>query len=275
MTSKGVLFFAFNNDEINYAKIANFASKRVKKNLNCDITVVTNSPDDFKNSLYVDNVIVDDVKSPYKKIFHNGNKDSKKLEWINISRYTCYDLSPYDETLVLDVDYIVNSPNLSHCWNSKSDFMIYKNSLDLSILRQQTNNLKFINEYSIPFYWATVFYFKKTKLNEMFFNLIEHIKENWTYYRLLYQIVPTNFRNDFAFSIAIHMFNGFTNNGFADNLPGKLYYSFDTDYVLNLDHDNIKLLVESKEGYVPIKIKHLDVHIMNKFNLLEMVDAHV
>lgn len=274
MTSKGVLFFAFNNNEINYAKLANFAASRVKKYLNCEITVVTNSPTDFINSPYVDNVLIDNVESPYKKIFHDGKTDSKHLTWINTSRYTCYNLSPYDETLVLDVDYIINSPTLSYCWDSKSDFLIYKDSLNLS-LSTQNNNLKFISEYSIPFYWATVFYFKKTKLNESFFNLVHHIKENWSYYRLLYQITSTNFRNDFAFSIAIHMFNGFSNQGFADSLPGKLYYSFDTDHVFSLEDDNLKLLVDSNSGYVPIKIKTLDVHLMNKFNLLEILNSHV
>jgi hypothetical protein len=275
MTSRGVLFFAFNNEKINYAKIAAFASKQVKKYLKCDITVITNTPKEFNGNDYVDNVIVNNVNSNYTKLFHDGKDSVQKLTWMNTSRYTCYELSPYDETLVLDVDYFLNSDNLSYCWNSPHDFLIYKNSLDLSQLRQKNNNLTFISDYSIPFYWATVFYFKKTKITESFFNLINHIKENWTYYRLLYQLNSVHFRNDHAFSIAIHIFNGFTDKGFVNELPGKLYYSFDTDYVIKLEDNNIQLLVEAEQSYTPLKIKNLDVHLMNKFNILKLLESNV
>lgn len=272
--TRGVLFFAFDNEKISYAKIAEFSASRVKEYLNSSVTVVTNNSNIIKKSQYIDSVIEVNIDSIYTKFFYNGKNEGEKLKWLNTSRYTCYDLSPYDETLVLDVDYIVNSNNLSYCWESNLDFLIYKNSLDLSVKRQNIK-INYISEYSIPFYWATVFYFKKTELNKSFFNLVEHIKENWNYYRLLYQITENHFRNDYAFSIAIHMFNGFTDKGFVNYLPGKLYYSLDRDNIISLDKNNIQLLVESHKNYVPIKIKNLDLHLMNKFNLVELIDNYV
>lgn len=272
--TQGVLFFAFDNEEVSYSKLAEFSASRVKEFLKSNVTVVTNNSNFIKKSPYIDNIIEIQNESSYTKFFYNGKNQSKKLKWFNTARYSCYDLSPYDETLVLDVDYIVNSNNLSYCWQNNLDFLIYKDSLDLS-LKRQNKNINYISEYSIPFYWATAFYFKKTEVNKSFFNLIEHIKNNWNYYRLLYQLNENHFRNDYAFSIAIHMFNGFTDKGFVNFLPGKLYYSLDVDYIISLDKNNVQLFVESVKDYTPIKIKNLDIHIMNKFNLLELVPNYV
>ncbi len=48
-----------------------------------------------------------------------------------------------------------------------------------------------------------------------FFNTVQHVRDNWPYYRWIYQIGSKNYRNDFAFTIAIWIMNGFekTSNG--------------------------------------------------------------
>ena len=38
-------------------------------------------------------------------------------------------------------------------------------------------------------YWATVVYFKKTPYVESFFNVVKDVKENWNYYKDLYEII--------------------------------------------------------------------------------------
>ena len=53
--------------------------------------------------------------------------------------------------------------------------------------------------------------FQKTK-TKTFFELLKYIKENWAYYRWIYRKLHLNFRNDFAFSIAIPHANGFEEN---------------------------------------------------------------
>ena len=59
----------------------------------------------------------------------------------------------------------------------------------------------------IKMYWATVFYFKKTAWTEKYFTLLKHIKQNYQYYRFAYSINETKYRNDYAFTIAMHMMN--------------------------------------------------------------------
>lgn len=271
--TKGVVLIAQNNEEINYVSLAISLSKRVRRFLNVPVAIITT---DTSNDLskFFDEVIIIDTLPAYTKYFYDGNTEGKRLSWHNISRADVYDLTPFDETLVIDVDYVINSNTLSNCWNQPLDFLIYKNSFDLAHWR---NNDEFnkVSDYSIDFYWATVFFFRKTKLNEMFFTIIKDIRTNWDYYKLLYQIHSTNFRNDLAFSIAIHMLNGFTNGFFVGKLPGKMFFTTDRDVLLDIKDSSIHFLLENSEasgGFISVKSNNVDVHVMNKYSLLRITE---
>lgn len=270
MMSKGVLFFALNNSKVDYTKLAVFAASRVKKFLNVPVTVVTDSKSLLlQNDInhIIDTVLEIEDNSINLKRFYNGSDDYITLPWKNGTRYTSFDISPYDETLVLDVDYIVNSEILSYCWDNPHEFLIYKEGFDLS----GSEYVKYASEYSIPFYWATAFYFKKTDRVKSFFDLILHMKDNWEYYRFVYNIPDLKFRNDHAFSMAIHIMNGFTDCGFVNYLPSKLYYASDNCSILEMNDTTTKLLLENSSNYIPLKTTGLDLHLMNKFSLLEWV----
>ena len=271
--TQGVLLFANNNSDIAYTDLAVFAAQRVTKYLNVPVSIVTDSKDSISKNVF-DKIIEITDNSSYTKRFHDGTDNNKTLQWKNTSRSQCYELTPYDETLVIDVDYIVNSPTLNYCWNQPHDFLIYSKYCDLA---QWRSSLEFdhVSEYSVPFYWATVFFFRKTDVNKQFFDLITHIKLNWVYYKFVYQIQSTNFRNDFAYSIAIHMMNGFTNGTFANQLPSKMFYTLDTDFLIDIDGDTMKFIVEKQNTpgeYTALKTSGLDVHVMNKYSLLRCVN---
>lgn len=279
--TKGCLIFAQNNSEVDYVKQALFAAKRVRQYLDIPVSIVTDSPDYLKE---IDtDQIFDQVIDIWKVVdyrnsqtqnrsFYDGSLKKKLLKWNNFSRTSAFDLSPYNETLVIDSDYVVCSDNLKNIWNNVNDFAIYKDSYDLSRWRMK---YEYINQYSVPFYWATVFYFKKTPLTEAFFTLITHIRENWNYYRLLYCVESMTYRNDYAFSIAISIMNGgSTNNTFASSLPGKLYYSIDKDIINSIKGGECQLLVEKESfpgEYIILKTANLDVHLMNKYSLQRVI----
>jgi hypothetical protein len=274
--TKGVVLFAYNNSQIDYVRLAIFSANRIKEHLNVPVTLVTNESSlDSSYSLEVfDNVIHFDEATSNKKYFNDGLDKAEHLEWNNAARFSAYSLSPYDQTIVLDVDYVVNSNNLSKCWDHSSDFLIYKDSADLSFWRD-TSEFETISDYSIQFYWATAFFFKKTAMTQHFFRLVEEVKENWNYYKVLYQLHSTSFRNDFAFSIAIHMMNGFTSGEFAKNLPGKMYYTLDTDILTSIENSKMTFLThryQSADSYAPLAADGLDIHVMNKYSLLRCIN---
>lgn len=275
--TQGVLLFAQNNSIVDYTKLAVYAAARVKEHLNKPVCVVTNNKTQLlinDTEHVVDCIVEIDEQSPYTKYFYDGAETSVNLQWNNTSRSNAFLLSPYDETLVIDVDYIINSPTLQYCWLQPQDFLIYKHSFDIAQWRDQ-QEFNHISQYSIPFYWATAFWFRKNKITESFFELVSHIKTNWHYYKYIYQIHSTNFRNDFGFSIALHMMNGFDINGFAQHLPSKMFYITDRDYLTKSVGNTMHFLVE-KEGapgdYIHLKTTNLDMHVMNKFSLLRCIE---
>ena len=151
---------------------------------------------------------------------------------------------------------------------------MFKDSYDLSSWRD-TSEFKYLNQYSIPFYWATVFYFKKTQVSQAFFDLIKHIKENWLYYKNLYSIDSFTFRNDFAFSIAVHIFNDSKNFNNVGVFPGKMYYTLDKDLLVSGTDNSFTFLIEKEKyngEYTAMKVRNLDIHIMNKYSLSRFID---
>lgn len=279
--TQGILIFAFNSDGVDYIKLAILSAKRAKKFLNKPVSLVTDSKqylmDTFPNDIAVFDKIIDSTDSTTQtKRFYNGTSEFKKHVWKNSNRVDCYAVTPYDQTLVIDSDFIINSSFLSYVWDQPNEFLIYDQHNDLAMWRD-TSEFEYVSEQSIPFYWATVFFFKKSKLNESFFTLIKHIKENWIYFVKLYQLNSTKFRNDIAFSIAIHMMNGFTKGDFATPIANKLSYTLDRDFLVKQTAQSMTFLVQAKnsvDSYTLVKTNNLDVHVMNKTSLLSIMGEH-
>jgi hypothetical protein len=275
----GALIFAQNNNTIDYTKLAIFAAKRVIKYLDIPVSLITDSKEWVLRN-YADHPFDNIIEIPFveykqNKQFHDGSLSSKTLNWKNLSRNQVYNLTPYDTTLVLDSDYILNSSVLKPALDRDYDLQIYSNSFDIA-LNRDTFEFKRLNQYSIPFYWATVFIFQKNIIMESFFNLIDYIKTNWNYFRILYNIESSIFRNDYAFSIAINIMNEKTFGDFALELPGTMVYATDKDVLISSDDASMHFLVEKKDHlgeYHLAKIEGLDVHVLNKLSLSRYIDG--
>ena len=280
MTTKGVLLFAFNNVEIDYIKQAIFCAKKIKEHLKLSVALVTDNISYLETAYpfykkYIDVVLlVPKEKTTQLKNFSDGAYSLKKLEWKNQSRPGCYEISPFDETIVLDVDYITCNDNLLNCFKIDEEFLIYKNPIDVANTVRNINSFDRISDRSIDMWWATGFYFKKSPFMKMYFDLVKHIKENWTYYRLIYQIPNTNYRNDFSFSIAIHILRGFQESFWPVTMPGTMYMSFDTDILEKLDGNALTIIADYKNNasYMAVSVKDANVHVMNKFSLGRIID---
>jgi hypothetical protein len=275
----GALIFAQNNKVVDYVKLAVFAASRVDQYLGIPVSLVTddsiwlekNYPDHKFSSV----IQLEHATMAQSRRFNDGTIASNFVEWKNWTRSQVYDLTPYDRTLVLDSDYVLNSKVLKTALDNDHDFQIYRDSFDLA-LERDTRDFVRINPYSVPFYWATVFIFNKTALTESFFVLVEYIKNNWIYFRTLYNINAQTYRNDFAFSIAIHIMNGKTAGDFATELPGKMVYISDRDLLLDAKEDKMNFLVQKHKfygEYTAVKTSGIDIHVMNKFSLSRYISG--
>lgn len=272
--SKGVFLFAQNNHTIDYLKQAVFCAKKIKKHLNLPVAVATDSPVYLKETYpyyekYIDHVVELEWKEcKQKRIFRDGTMSNRDLEWRNHERGTVYDLTPFDETLVMDTDFIVGNSILLNAFNTNDDFLICRNVTDLSPDRNE--NFDKISDRSIDMYWATLFYFKKSERTRIFFDLVNHIKENWLYYRLVYQIPDVTYRNDFSFSIAIHILNGHQKTNWPKAMPGHLWFTTDADVLVKMKEESYTFLIDKKDWlghYNLAAVNNVNIHIMNKFSL--------
>lgn len=274
--SRGVLLFAQNNNTIDYIKQAIFCAKKIKKHLNLPVALATDNPKYVSDtysyySKYIDHIIeLEWYYCNQKRTYYDGTMSTRDLEWRNHNRFLVYDITPFDETIVMDTDFIIGNNILLNCFDSGEDFLIYRNIQDINHDRPDEHRFNKIADRSIDMYWATVFYFKKTEMTQLFFNLVSHIKDNWNFYRLMYQIPSAMYRNDFSFSIAIHILNGFQRTSWPKPLPGKLWFSSDRDVLIKLDDEVYTFLVDKKDWvghYTLAKIGNVNLHVMNKFSL--------
>ena len=277
--TNGAVIFAQNSANLDYIKMAVFSAKQIKDHLDIPVSIITDSADWLEKG-YPDHIFENVIpvgyseNNQYKKI-NDGTLTSKTIEWKNFTRDRVYELTPYDKTLVIDSDYIINSSVLKPAFDNHYDFQIYRKSMDLAQWRP-TAEFTRVSQWSIPFYWATAFVFTKNDIMDSFFNLIAYIKANWTYFRTLYCISANSYRNDYAFSIAIHIMNGKTNGEFATDLPGTMTYCTDKDLLISIEDDKLKFLIE-KENYIGeytlAKTQGIDVHVMNKLSLCRCIDG--
>ncbi len=280
--NKGVILFANNNEQVDYIRQAIFCAEQIKKHLKLPISLITNSQEHLENhypskvSLFDKVITIEKKYSGQRKSFRDGPGPAKRLEWNNFNRSDVYELTPYDETIVMDTDYIVTNDSLNNCFQLDDDFMIWKDSFYINP-HGKVWEIRYVSDTSIKMYWATVFYFKKSKKIKTLFDTIRHIKQNWNSYRWIYQIGSKNFRNDFAFSIAIHMMNGLdTDTNWPTPLPGTLYYIFDRDNIVNFENDKFTFLCtnpKNENKQTVATVKGLNVHVMNKLGLQNLIEA--
>lgn len=242
---KGILLFCFDTVDHKYHKILERCVHLIKKNLKLEITVVTNF-DTYKHLKPLGFV-------NYKFIEPELGNAKNGQEWKNVDRHLAYELSPYDVTLVMDIDYFPFTDNLRQFMDTKYDFLISKDAYDLT----DRNSFDHRRFSIIDMVWATVFVFKKGKKAKRIFDMIKYVKSYYSYFLDLYRIYDRRFRNDYAFAIALQQANGFLN---YDTLPIRLP-------TLPPDCDIMKFTDEGIVWQYNDQInctEDQDVHVLNK-----------
>jgi hypothetical protein len=279
--TRGFLMFAHNNEEIDYLRLAILNAKLIQKNTGIkNITVVTD-PHSLKHNektlgkkfikSAINNLIVVEKDKKFKqkniRLYKDTSHASKYLPFYNVNRCDAYDISPYDETILLDADYLILSDTLNQCWGHNNELMMNWKFQDIMYERKDPT-LDRLYDMGITMYWATVVYFRKTEYVESFFNIVKHVRNNPQYYKDLYKWQGTLYRNDYSFSIAAHMMSGFVDKGIPQ-LPTTLYKSFDTDDIHSaVDENTIIMYLEkprSPGDFMLTKWQGIDLHIMNKW----------
>lgn len=231
--SRGIIAFATNTDTVNYVEIASRTLTVASKILDLPYQIITT-----------------DTKH------HNLRFDIDSetfVQWNNFDRHSVYELSPFDETLVIDADYLILDNNLKKIFEIEWDYLLQRNSFALT--QAWPNSM---GPNGLPFVWATVFAFRKTSKSKLFFELIKRIQDNYGYYVNLFNIRERNYRNDYAFAIADYIINGY--NIESNSIPGTM---LTVDQLISSIefHDGKIIIKDTNKSYV---LPPMNMHIMSK-----------
>lgn len=280
MTNNGILIYAHNNEKIDYIKLSILSALHAKKNLNLPVTLITDSQsiesakkdnlDKKYFSIFDDIKVIDIPKIIGKRNYKNLDEDFY-LNFINFSRHLSWELTPYEKTLVIDSDYLIMSSNLKSYFNATSDFMIADSINDIIGEKRLGFNDSYVSFTGIKLKWATTILFRKNEKSKRLFELVKHIQENYNVYSQIYRFDTRMYRNDISFSLAFHIMNGYieTHNY---NLPPILSLS-SKDQIFDVEKDKIFFLCDiNSPNPAAVSISNVDIHIMNKIDLLKNFD---
>lgn len=283
--TNGIVVCAHNNELFRYTDLIPNLTDRAARHLGISkITIITDS-DSAKHidTTCADHIIKVDRGTNSTRSYQN-TWFSTQAEFVNASRLEVYDLSPYDQTLVLDLDLVICDNKLSKVWNS-IPFQI--NTRFGSIFQPDAHNYRTIssrykgsdhhvnisipswncdtlNDVSINTAWATAFAFNRDPLVEHLFALTKHVRKNYDYFAKLYRLKGNLIRNDYCFAIAIHLLGGYQADSIT-SLPTIIHYAFEDTKVSQIIEDRIDFV----NGDKVLTARNMDFHVMNKPSLMK------
>ena len=260
----GALILAFDNEQTDYIGMAAWSAERIRRHLKIPTAVITDCTDLSRLTKF-DQVIPADPVAGGVRFFDDYQKT---LTWYNAGRVDAYTLTPWDQTLLLDADYVICSDQLTRVIDSTQDFLCHRMAWDITGINN-FNGLNWFGNARMPMWWATVMMFRKSSAAEHIFDCMKMVKENWMHYKDLYHISGSNFRNDYALSIALGIESGHTLN--VNNIPWNLASIISSYNLTQLDQDHFKIEYFDQDKLKTIDWQNMDFHAMCKRQLGDIV----
>ena len=253
--TRGAVLFAHNTEKTDYYKMAAYTASRIERFLNIPVTVITDI-----------NSVTSDYKFDhilYKQADTSNTR--KKSVWINKGRYEVFEMSPYDDTIVIDTDYMVNSSLLNRVFELPTDFASFRNCKYL----MENQEPERIGKFGFETMWATVLRFKKTQRTEDIFSMIKMIQHNYGHYSELRNFVPVMYRNDYALTLALRTVNGHIER-YEDYIPWNLLHAGINITVTRVSDTQYNFQKQDEHRVKTITVKDCDFHMLNKDNFMEL-----
>lgn len=272
---KGVCFFAYNNDQIDYVELATLAALYVKEYLKLPVCLITDegseawlqqSKPKLAERCFDYIVITSDEMKRNHRIHYDSPWHEFSAQFNNSNKHKVYEYSPFEQTLLLDIDYIVKSNFLLGAFEFEGIAM-FDNAINirnqLPLPREQK-----LHAAGIKMWWSTVVYFDRSEFSKLFFDTWAHIADNYQFYQYLYNFPPKLFRTDYCVSIASHILNGMEDSDIINKLPTQMINAGQHDDIVkvNSKSDWIFVSADQKENWKDIIVNgsKFDVHVMNK-----------
>lgn len=281
MSTTGVCFFAYNNSQIDYVKLSMLAALHVKKHMRHNNTCLITTEGDWAwleqsqgeevvNQAFDDVVFTDNVNAPNNiRKHHDSPWTTFESEFKNSNKHLINEYTPYDKTLLLDIDYMVRNPFLDYLFESEVPVAMYDDACDL---RYDPPDLyeQYLNPIGPKMWWSTVVYFDKhDEISKLFFDTWAHVAQEYDFYKFLYNFPPHMFRTDYCVSIASHIMNGMGDGRAIHKIMDeRMQYMDQKDDLVEIksSDDWIFLSNDRKEPWKDIVTRNRteNIHVMNK-----------
>jgi len=170
-------------------------------------------------------------------------------------RLDCCDISPFDYTLLMDVDYIIRTRSLVYLFEET-----FTEKLRIGQIAHLANGNKpisnYMNSLGDKFYWSTLVWFHKSK--QIFFDLVKEIYSKKDLYWSYYNIPVPLWRNDYAYSMALSIL-GLSPPSIVDSIQCV----DDSNYINKLH----PLVMDDQ-------LISSDLHFMQKRQLCNLINLH-
>ena len=168
--SKGFVWFAQNNDQVDYVKLSIELAKSIKQfNKESKVCVITDLNSKFEHEA------VDIVK-----VLKQDDSCTHEIKWAN--EYKVFDITPFKYTIKLEADML---------WTINTDwwwYYLWQHDLIFSVncrnyrdkIVQDTVYRQLFIKNKLPNIYNGLMYFRKSKKSQKFFQLAEYITKNWS-----------------------------------------------------------------------------------------------
>ncbi len=275
---RGVCFFAYNNNQIDYVEIATLAALYVKENLNLPVCLITDegseawlqqSQPELAEKCFDYIVITNDELKKNHRIHYDSPWTEFSAQFNNSNKHKVYEYSPFEQTILLDIDYIVKTDFLLDLFKYDGVCM-FDNAIDirnqLPLPRERQ-----LHAAGIKMWWSTVIYFDRSDISKLFFDTWAHVADNYQFYQYLYNFPPKLFRTDYCVSIATHILNGMHDGDTINAIPTSMTNVGQHDDIIEVHDKNkwIFIAAEQIENWNNILVNNsiMDIHCMNKRSL--------
>jgi hypothetical protein len=263
----GALIFAFNNEHTDYVRMAAWSAANIRRHLGIPVAVVTNVPDHELVKSSFDVVITANAESGGTRYFGDIGQT---VTWYNAGRVDAYTLSPWDQTLVLDADYVVAGDELKKVLAMPQAFACHRWSSSVNGDQNFYQGNNWFGRPAMPMYWATVMMFRRSSTAQYIFDCMNMVRDNWSHYRDLYNIDRATYRNDYALSIALGIVSGHTQS--VDSIPWTLLAVLPEHTITQLEPDFYEVIYhDSHTRRKALAFNGIDMHVMCKQHLENLI----
>ena len=275
--TQGILIYAHNTRAVDYALLSVISAGLAKKHLSMPASLVTDDSTVswMKQSQIFhlaekvfENIIVADrpVTNNQRRLYDGENNST--VPFVNVNRDTAWGLTPYDRTLLIDSDFLIFSDVLNKYWNTDCDLLIGESINDIYSQDRMKYLDRHVSDTGVKLYWATTVMFTKNQNTRLFFDTVNHVKENYRYYADVFRFDHRQFRNDIAFSVSKHILDGYVESNLGTLPP--ILSALDRDILYGVDNQRLTFLIDHKldSNYCAASISGIDIHIMNKQSII-------